>query len=76
MVRCRLLADAWDDTQRDVRGLGGESSPIGLGRYAARAHMERELADMLEDELCASRTASRMTWQFTEGAIRIRSGPA
>jgi hypothetical protein len=53
MIRCRLLADAWDDAQRDVRATVGESSFIGLGRYAARAHMERELADMLEDELRA-----------------------
>jgi ABC-type lipoprotein export system ATPase subunit len=29
----------------------GENSSIDLGRYAARDHMERELADMLEDEL-------------------------
>jgi hypothetical protein len=53
MIRCRLLADAWDGAQRDLPAVVGENSSIGLGRYAARAHMERQLADMLEDELRA-----------------------
>jgi hypothetical protein len=48
-----LLPDAWDEAQRDVRTIAGENSSIGLGRSAARAHMERELADVLEDELGA-----------------------
>jgi hypothetical protein len=53
MIRCWLLADAWDEAQRDVQTIAGENSSIGLGRYAARAHFERELADMLEHELSA-----------------------
>ena len=32
MIRCRLLADAWDEAQRDVRTIAGENSSIGLGR--------------------------------------------
>jgi hypothetical protein len=51
MIRCRLLADAWDDAQRDLRAIVGDNSSIRLGRYAARAHVERQLADLLEDEL-------------------------
>jgi hypothetical protein len=41
------------DTQRHVRAIGRKGSFVGLSRYAARAYMERQLADMLEDELRA-----------------------
>jgi hypothetical protein len=79
MIRCRPPADAWDEAQRDVRPMVGENSSIGLGRYAARAHMERELADMLEDELRAltsGRSQARRLSGFPTSRNRWSSNPA
>ena len=47
MIRFRLLAVS-DDAQCDMHSIVAQSSPLRLGRYAARAHTECELADMIE----------------------------
>ena len=45
-----MNAEDWEQTEKDVRAIGGENWSIGIGRYPQRAARSRELATWVEDE--------------------------
>ena len=49
-IYLEMNADDWDQAEKDVRTIGGESWSIGIGRYPQRAARSRELAMWVEDE--------------------------
>jgi hypothetical protein len=52
-IRLRSNAEAFEEAERDLRAVGGESWSIGIGRYYDRAANDRELAAWVSDELGA-----------------------
>jgi hypothetical protein len=49
-VYLELNAEQWDEAEKDVRAIGGESWAVGIGRYPQRAARSRELAAWVDDE--------------------------
>jgi hypothetical protein len=54
-IQLRMNAEMFEEAEHDLREIGGEHWPIGIGRYPDRAARCRELATWVEDELGAMR---------------------
>ena len=50
MLHLQHDAEHWEQAEKDVHAIGGESWSIGIGRYTERAARSRELATWVEDE--------------------------
>src|SRR5438445_296684 len=50
MVHLQHDAEHWEQAEKDMRAIGGESWSIGIGRYADRATRSHQLAAWVEDE--------------------------
>jgi hypothetical protein len=50
MRQLRMDADMFEQAEKDLRTIGGESWTIGIGRYPECAERCRELATWVEDE--------------------------
>jgi hypothetical protein len=53
MIHLRTDAEMFEDAEKNLRTIGGESWSIGIGRYPDRAERCRELATWVEDEFQA-----------------------
>ena len=52
-IYLEMNAENWEQTEKDVRTICGESWSIGIGRYPQHAARSRELATWVEDEFRA-----------------------